>query len=336
MGLVSWRLDMAEQRTTTRMVVIVGPTAGGKSELAVGLALRAGGEIVNADSMQVYRGMEAGTAKPTPQQKAAAPHHLIDVVEPTEPWTVHDWLREAERVIGEIEGRGKRAIVVGGTNLYLKALLEGLFDGPGADEAFRRSVEDQSSAQLHERLMRVDAESAGRIHRNDRKRIVRALEVFAATGRPISQQQTQWDEAAEGGSGEGRYRHDPILIGLHWPTELINRRINARCKAMFDPPAGVEDLVSETRRLRDAGLLGPQAREALGTKQVLEHLAGRLTRAEALERVKIETRRFAKAQRTWLKRYRGVHWLDASVLDESQRVEAAAGIVLSGAGGGGV
>ena len=309
-----------------RIVVILGPTAGGKSELAVAIARACGGQIINADSMQVYKHLDAGTAKPTAEQRAAAAHHLIDCVDPTQPWTLADWLEAAEAKIAELQSAGILPIVVGGTNLYLKALLEGMFDGPPADQSFRASVADTPAGELHEQLAKIDPEAAERIHRNDHKRIVRALEVYHATGKPISEQQKQW-----GGTTDRTYRHDPILIGLTWPTELINSRINARVKAMFEMSGG-EDLVEETRRLHDAGLLGEQAAEALGTKQVLAHLAGRCTRTEAMEQTKIETRRYAKAQRTWLKRYRGVRWLAADANDFQALAIEAIGVVKAGLG----
>jgi tRNA dimethylallyltransferase len=313
-----------------RIVVIVGPTAGGKSELAVGLAQHFEGEVLGADSMQVYRHLDAGTAKPTSAERAAVPHHLIDIVEPTEPFTVADWLERAESLIAQIHTRGKLPIIVGGTNLYLKALLEGMFPGPPADPDFRASLAEFTPQQMHERLAVVDPQAAERIHPNDRKRIERALEVHHLTGQPISALQRQWEGGvftdASGGMG---YRHDPILLGLRWSTEAINRRINARVKQMFQPSDGSEDLVSETRRLRDAGLLGPQAREALGTRQVLEYLEGRCSVEDAFEQTKIETRRFAKAQRTWLKRYRGVHWIDAEQIETNTGVERAVEIVRS-------
>ena len=309
------------------IIVIVGPTAGGKSELAVGVALGVGGEIINADSMQVYRHLNAGTAKPTAEQRAAVRHHLIDCVEPKESWTVADWLAAAERLIGEMGQRGVRPIVVGGTNLYLKALLEGMFDGPGANAALRARLAELEAGELHERLAAVDAAAAARIDRHDHKRLVRALEVWEATGRPISEQQRQWEGAGGGhDEGERKYRHDPVLIGLRWSVEGINRRINARVKGMFErlgAGAGGEDLVAETRRLEAAGLLGAGAREALGTKQVLAHLRGECGVAEAMERVKIDTRRFAKSQRTWLKRYRQVHWIEAEQSDPAERLKRA-------------
>lgn len=307
-----------------RIVVILGPTAGGKSELAAALARQFNGEILGADSMQVYRGLDAGTAKPSAEERAAVPHHLIDAVEPDQPWTVNDWLSAAETLIADLQSRGKLPIVVGGTNLYLKALLEGLFEGPPADEAFRASLESTPTFELHARLKQVDPVAAGRIHINDRKRTLRALEVHHQTGQPISGMQTQWAEGFSTPQSEirnTRYRHDPILIGLNWPVERINRRINARVKTMF--PA----LIEETRRLRDAGKLGPQSAKALGTAQVLDHLAGKLTEEETIEQVKILTRQYAKSQRAWLKRYRDVHWLDAGGQEAPALIHQAIGIV---------
>lgn len=338
-------------------LVILGPTAGGKSELAVALAEQFHGEIISADSMQVYRELNAGTAKPTAAQRARAPHHLIDIVEPTDPFSVAEWLERAEAILEDLRARGKLPIVVGGTNLYIKALLEGMFEGPGGDEKFRASLAGTPAPQLHDRLKNVDPPAADRIHPNDRKRITRALEVHHITGRPISEQQGQWNDsfsrepaASEGSGTSGRdqkeslspepqplnpsYRHNPLLIGLSWPVPAINRRINARAKAMFHPPIGDapedrEDLIDETRRLLDAGRLGPQARQAIGTKQVLAHLTGRDTAKEAMERVKIDTRRFAKNQRTWLKRYRNVHWIEAADMTPEKRTIAATDIVRS-------
>lgn len=295
-----------------RLIVILGPTAGGKSELAVALAERlsrgaVGGEILGADSMQVYRHMDAGTAKPPRELRQRVPHHLVDIVEPTERFTVHDWVSRAEPLIGEIRGRGRTPILVGGTHLYLKALLVGLFEGPGIDEGFRASLGAVPGPDLHRRLAAMDPAAAERIAPADRKRLIRALEVFHLTGEPISSLQQQWREGADAPA----YRHDPILIGLDWPRDAINRRINQRVQQMFFPTAcglaDAESLPDETHRLESARLLGSQAREALGCKQVLT-----LPPDEAFEQTKIQTRRFAKQQRTWFKRFRGVHWLPAA------------------------
>lgn len=282
------------------------------------MAQRFGGEIISADSMQIYRGLDAGTAKPTAAERDAAVHHLIDCVEPTERFTVADWRDLAEALIADMHERGVVPIVVGGTNLYIKALLEGMFEGPPTDDAFRASLDDIDSRALHERLRTIDTEAFARIDPNDRKRIVRALEVHHATGRPITELQREWSEAPD-----RIYRHDPILIGLRWSTEAINRRINARVKTMFES----DGLVEETRRLHDTDQLGLQAVEAIGTKQVLEHLAGRCTEDEARERVKIDTRRYAKSQRTWLRRYRGVNWIEPEAMGEDAVIDAALAIV---------
>lgn len=273
------------------VILIVGPTAGGKSHLALELAQRlvGGGEIVSADSMQVYRGMDIGTAKPTPAERRLVPHHLIDIVEPDEPWSVDEWLGAARRLVEEIRERGKWPIIVGGTNLYVKAFLEGLLDGPPPDEALRAELAEWPVERLHDELAVLDPAAAERIHRNDRKRLTRAIEVHRATGRPLSAAQSQW--------GSGSPREDVLLIGLDWPVEAINRRINARVRAMVE--AG---LVEEVKRLR--GRLGPQAREALGYKQLLTAIDGGAALDDAVEQTKIETRRFARKQRTWLKGFR--------------------------------
>jgi len=324
------RTTKAEGRR--RIVVIVGPTAGGKSALAVAVARALAGQIINADSMQVYRELNAGTAKPSAQQRAAVVHHLIDVVEPTEPFSVADWLTAAEALIEEMHDRGVLPIVAGGTNLYLNALLRGMFEGPAGDEAFRASLDAIDAATLHAQLTAIDPDAASRIFPNDRKRIVRALEVHHVTGQRISALQTQWEESKIQNPKSEIYHHDPIMVGLRWPVEVINRRINARVKAMFQPEDEGEDLISETRRLLEAGRLGPQAREAIGTKQVLEHLAGRCTAEAAMERVKIATRRFGKQQRTWLKRYRGVHWLAGAEKPPEAVAEAAIGLIRGALG----
>lgn len=303
--------------------IIIGPTAGGKTALGVELALRhraRGGEaeIVSADSMLVYRGMDIGTAKPTSEERRGVVHHLIDVVEPTDSFSVKQWLTLAERTIAEIRSRGAWPIVVGGTHLYVKALLDGLFEGPGADEGVRARLMAMAPADLRATLEARDPAAAAKLHPNDLRRTVRALEVLELTGVPMSEHQKQWD-AARGPSGY-------TLAGLEWPVEAINRRINARVKEMV-----ARGLVEEVRSLRDRGVLGPQAREALGYKQLLAHLEGRCTLEEAAEAIKIETRRFAKHQRTWARRLRatgGSTWIDAStttLAGQCELVERACG-----------
>ena len=299
-----------------RFPVIVGPTAGGKSALAMALARaleRDGlppGEIVTADSMQVYRGMDIGTAKPTAEERASVPHHLIDIAHPAQSFSVEQWLRAAEALINDLRRRERTPIVVGGTHFYVKALIEGLFEGPAGDAALRARLGAEPREALRVRLELVDPAAAARIHPNDLRRTIRALEVFELTGAPISQHQQQWDA--------GNVRPDVLLIGLEWETEDLNRRINARVKQMVE-----RGLVEEARSLWSAGALGPQAREALGYKQLIEHFERRATLDDAIEQIKIETRRFAKNQRTWLKRLRaipGSMWIAGEVPPDTARI----------------
>ena len=297
--------------TAKPIILILGPTASGKSDLAVGLAQRlpGGGECVCADSMQVYRGMNIGTAKPTPAQRAAAPHHLLDLLDPREDgFSVDVWLGLAERAIADIRDRGRYPIVVGGTNLYVQALLEGLFDGPVPDPDLRRQLERAELDVLRRRLETVDPEAAVRIHRNDRRRTVRAIEVYELTGRRITELQQQWLG--------GPSRLDVRIIGLVYEAGAINRRINSRARTMIR-----DGLVHEVQALLDAGGLGRQASEALGYRQILDYLAGRYSLSGALEQIRVRTRRYAKQQRSWLRRFR-LHpkstWLAAGDLSAAE------------------
>jgi len=287
----------------------VGPTASGKSALAMEIARRTGAQILSADSMQVYRGMDIGTAKPTREERAEVVHHLIDVVEPSEAFTVARFVEMADAVIANAKAP---LIVVGGTPLYYKALFEGLFEGPGADESIRKRLSAADSGELHARLAAVDPEAAGRIHVNDRKRLIRALEVHELTGRPISSFQTDWES--------GRRRHEAIWVGLQWEKEALNRRINARVKAMI---AG--GWVEETRELLGRyGQLSPTAAEATGYRELIEHIRGRLSLDDAIEQIKIATRQLARKQMKWLKRFGDVHWIAGDMPIESQIAEVLA------------
>ncbi len=298
------------------IILVLGPTASGKSDLAVELAQRlpGGGECVCADSMQVYRGMNIGTAKPTPLQRAAAPHHLLDLLDPHEDgFSVDVWLGLAEGAIAGIRDRDRYPIVVGGTNLYVQALLEGLFDGPEPDPDLRRQLEAMEPDVLRRRLETVDPEAAVRIHRNDRRRTVRAIEVYELTGRRITDLQQQW-------LGEPS-RADVRIIGIVYEAGAINRRINSRARTMIR-----DGLVHEVQALLDGGGLGRQASEALGYRQVLDYLAGRYSLSGALEQIRVRTRRYAKQQRSWLRRFR-VHpqsaWINAGDLTPGELVNKA-------------
>lgn len=295
--------------------MLVGPTAGGKTALALALArvLAGGGECVSADSMQIYRGMDIGTAKPTPELRAEIPHHLIDVADPTrDGFTVDQWLALAEAAIADIRARGRWPIVVGGTNLYVRALLEGLFEGPEPDLAIRAALDALSSEDLRRELLAADPDAAQRIHPQDRRRTIRAVEVFRQTGTPLSALQTQWSSDAASG-----VRRDAAIIGLSWPVDAINRRINARVSEMMR--AGFLD---EVQRLRAAERpLGRQASEAVGYRELLEHLAGRRDLDDAIEAIKIRSRRYGKQQRTWLRRFRAIPrslWIDAASTPQAE------------------
>ena len=265
-----------------RFPVIVGPTAGGKSALAVEVALeleREGhgrGEIVTADAFQVYRGLDIGTAKPTEDERRGVVHHLIDVVEPGESFSASDWLKLAMLTIDDIKARGGVPIVAGGTNLYIKSLMEGMFEGPGADEALREQLRAMSAGERRAELERVDPAAAARIHPNDERRTIRALEVHRLTGKPISEWQGQWDR--------DEAPTDRVLVGLTWDREALNARINERVRRMM-----ADGLLDEVRRLHDSGRLTGQAGEALGYKQLVRNLKGEWTLDEAVEQVKIET-----------------------------------------------
>jgi tRNA dimethylallyltransferase len=274
------------------IVLILGPTAGGKTDLAVALAARLPGECICADSMQVYRGMDVGTAKPTAEQRGAVRHHLLDLLDPSEDgFSVDTWLGLAHAAIADVRARRRYPIVVGGTNLYVQALLEGMAEVPAPDPALRRELEALDPSVLRRRLEAVDPAAAERIHPNDAKRTVRAIEVHELTGRRLSDLQQQWHRGAP--------RRDVRIIGLDYPVEAINRRINARVRRMID-----DGLVGEVRRLAAGGGLGLQAAEALGYRQILDHLAGRMSLDDAIEQIKIRTRRYGRQQRTWLRRFR--------------------------------
>ncbi len=276
--------------------LLIGCTAVGKTEVALRLAERHDAEIVSVDSMQVYRRMDIGTAKPTTEERRRVPHHLIDVVEPSESFSAARFVALADAAIADVAARGKRVWVVGGTALYVKALMEGLFEGPPSDpvfrERFRARLAELGAPALHAELTAVDPQAAQRIHPNDARRIERALEVHHLTGVPISELQRQWDQ--------GRTRYDCRTFVLTRGREDLNRRINARVRQMFE--AG---LLDEVRRLlAEPAPLSEQARQALGYAEVIEHLGGGPDLDRTVEQIKIHTRRFAKSQRTWFRSFR--------------------------------
>ena len=305
-----------------RLWFLVGPTASGKTALGLEAAERAGAEILSLDSMAVYRGMDVGTAKPTRAERARVPHHLIDLVEPHEAFSTGRYLEAAEAAIAAVAGRGRIPLFVGGTALYLKALTEGFFDGPPANWDLRNRLIAEAKAPgtppLHERLRTVDPEAADRIHPNDLRRIVRALEVHETTGRPISELQTQF--------GSPSARHECILAGIRRGRAELHARINRRVDAMFD--AG---LVEEVRGLlaRPQGI-SHAASQFVGYCEVIACLRGECTLGEARERTQTRTRQFAKRQLTWFRRFPQIRWIDAGPDDTPQALaeQAAAALEL--------
>jgi len=292
------------------ILVIIGPTASGKSQLAMSLAGRTGAEILSVDSMQVYRGMDVGTAKPSPAEQAQVRHHLLDVVRPDEVFTVARFVETADQTVAEAKKQKTPLIATGGTPLYYKAMFDGLFDGPGADAEVRRRLTALPNDELFRRLTEVDPAAAARIHVNDLKRLVRALEVFELSGRPISSFQTEWTDP--------KPRHPAIWVGLSWDREALNRRINARVKAML--AAG---WLEEARELLvQYGTLSKTAAEATGYRELLEHLSGRMSLEDAAEQTKIATRQLARRQMKWFRRFPGVMWLpgDRAVEENAEAV----------------
>ncbi len=310
------------------IIVIIGCTASGKGALARSLAETLAGEILSIDSMKVYRGFDIGTAKPSPAEQAAIPHHLIDVADPWEAFSAARFVQLADTAVREVHARGRPVVAVGGTVLYFKCWYEGIFAGPAADAAVRAELRARARSEglavLHAELERVDPAAAARIHRNDLRRVERALEVFRLTGRPISTLQRQWDNTA----GPRRPEWNWLIIGVRRSREESNHRINMRVKRMVEV-----GLLDEVRRLAgDPRGLSDQARQAVGYAELLEHLAGRWTLAEAVERVKIHTRRLAKQQRTWLKRMPYVQWLDTDASEPESSLVARALALVRAAG----
>jgi tRNA dimethylallyltransferase len=289
-------------------LILTGPTASGKSALALELAPLLNAEIISADSMTLYRGMDIGTAKPTAEDRGRVPHHLIDVLDPWESANIARWLELAAEHVRDIQARRKTALFVGGTPFYLKALLCGLFPSPPSDEGHRRQLEAEAEAKgkdaLHARLAGVDPESARRLHPNDVRRVVRALEVWHLTGRPLSawQQQSWW------GQDGPRFRPGSCLA-IDVPRAELYARIDRRVEQMF--AAG---WVEEVERLR--GLPHPLSREAsqaLGYREIGEYLVGRRSLSETVSLVQLRTRQFAKRQLTWFRSLPGCEFCESKL-----------------------
>jgi tRNA dimethylallyltransferase len=287
----------------SNLPIIVGPTAVGKTAIAIELAEEIGAEIISADSMLVYRGMDIGTAKPSAEERARVPHHLIDVADPREDFSVGQYLRLAEAAIADITGRGKIPLVVGGTGLYVRALTDGLFEGASADPELREGLLERENSEpgtLYAQLKEADAEAAARIHPSDIRRIVRALEVFLKEGKPISEVHREHKA--------GSHPRPANIVGLTLGRPALYRRIEERVDTMM---AG--GFLDEVRGLREQGCTREMtSMYALGYKQLLAHLDGETTLEEAVGLIKRDTKRYAKRQFTWFNAVTEVRWIDLS------------------------
>jgi tRNA dimethylallyltransferase len=282
------------------LIAIVGPTGSGKSALALRIARELSGEIVSCDSLQVYRGLDIGSAKATPEERGEVRHHLLDVVEPDEEFSAAEYARQGRAALIQIAARGRLPIVAGGTGLYLKALLQGLFEGPARNPPLRRRLEAlaerHGDARLHRLLERIDAESAARLAPRDRVRIVRALEVFWATGRSLTAHHREGQAPLRGFS--------TLVLGLAPDRAELRQRVERRTHEMFE-----RGLLDEVRGLLARGLL-PDLRplRAIGYRQAVAVALGRLGRADAERETVAETLRFAKRQMTWFRHQAEVTW----------------------------
>ena len=286
----------------SKLLCLLGPTAVGKTEIAIELAQHLNAEIVSVDSRQIYRQMDIGTAKPTPEEQQAAPHHLIDCVDISQPFSVADYQSLADTAIADIQNRGKQVLLVGGAGLYFRAVIDGLFEGPGADPAVRERFEQEAAQHgvdaLHERLRACDPESADRIHPNNVVRVIRALEVYELTGVPMSEHQQQWHPEKQ--------RYPFIAFGLTMPRALLYHRIEQRVDVML-----ANGLIAEVESLLATGYARDTiALQSFGYKELITYLDGECTYTEAISQLKQDTRRFAKRQLTWFRKDTRIEWID--------------------------
>jgi tRNA dimethylallyltransferase len=292
-------------------LLLAGPTASGKSEVALLLAEKVGGEIISVDSMQVYRGMDIGTAKPLPEQRSRVPHHLVDVVDITDPFDAAQFVRLARTAVQDIQRRGKLPILSGGTGLYYQAFLLGLGEAPPGDPVLRAELQHTPLPELLRELSERDAKAYEKIDRKNLRRVVRAVEVCRLTGKPYSTQRADWQRGERAQTGRIEF------FGLRRAPEDLRSRIDERVEQMFG-----RGLVAETGQLLKQGLQNnPVAMQALGYRQVVEFLHGQRSLAQTIETVKTRTRQYAKRQMTWFRTQPGLSWIDVEA-DENLGVIA--------------
>ena len=308
-----------------RIVVVAGPTASGKTELSLALAERLNGEIVSADSMQIYRGMDIGTAKPTIGGRRGIPHHMLDVAEPGDDWSVSRYEQQASNCVDDILRRGRLPILCGGTGLYINAVISGAgFQASGADSGIRAALEkqwdDQGADAMCARLRAVDPESAARLHPNDRRRIIRALEVYELTGETISEHNRRTRERPP--------RYDAVMLGLKTdPRDVLYQRIDRRVGKMVE-----QGLIEEVRSLWQRGVLKGTAAQAIGYKELIDYFESRKTLDEALRAIQQKSRNYAKRQLTWFQADDRIHWIVYNTVEAADQVTEKATIFLQQAG----
>ncbi|MFO7153400.1 MAG: tRNA (adenosine(37)-N6)-dimethylallyltransferase MiaA [Caldicoprobacter oshimai] len=296
------------------LVVIVGPTAVGKTRLSIELAKALNGEIVSADSMQIYRYMDIGTAKPTAEERQGIPHHMMDIIDPGQEFSVAEYQRLATQAIDDIHSRNKLPIVVGGTGLYIKSLLYPMnFTDASYDQEFRKELQRQAETMgkeyLHKKLQAVDPKTAARLHPNDVRRVIRALEVYHLTGKPMSEYNQELEKMD--------YKYNVAMIGLTMDRAKLYERINQRVDEMIE-----KGLLDEVKQLLDRGYTRDMiSMQGLGYKELIDYLQGRVSLEEAIYILKRETRRYAKRQLTWFRAQKDIAWVD---VDQFESHEALA------------
>ncbi|RMH68800.1 MAG: tRNA (adenosine(37)-N6)-dimethylallyltransferase MiaA [Gemmatimonadetes bacterium] len=284
---------------TYDLVIIAGPTAVGKTALGIRVAHHLNGEIISADSRQIYRYLDIGTAKPTPQEQAAVFHHQIDIVSPDQSYDAAQFATDSHRIIDQLRKRSKTPVIVGGSGLYIRALIEGFFSGPPADPEIRNKLKNLPLASLYDQLRQVDPPSAARIHPHDRKRLVRALEVYHGTGKTL----TAWHTEHQAQSNP---RYDPLFIGLTRDRAALYQRIELRVDQMIEM-----GLFDEVQSILDHGFSPDlNALNTIGYKESIAYLQGRISQTDAVNQIKQNSRRYAKRQLTWFRANPRIQWLD--------------------------
>ncbi|NUM34628.1 MAG: tRNA (adenosine(37)-N6)-dimethylallyltransferase MiaA [Candidatus Brocadiae bacterium] len=282
------------------LLIISGPTASGKTELSLALAKALDAEILYADSMTIYKGMNIGTAKPSLEERSLIPHHLIDIRDPWQAYSAGDFVEEAHRIILQIHERGKKVVLTGGTTLYIKSLLEGIFTGPPADWDIRKKLMEKDPQSLYQELCECDPESAAKVSPNDSRRVIRSLEVYYASGVPITQLRK------ENTKPPGDYM--PFFLGMEWDRPVLYQRIEQRIDRML-----AQGLIEETRNLLQLPYpLSHTASKAIGYKETIEALHDPAKMPGLADQIKINTRHFAKHQMTWLRRF-PIQWIQATL-----------------------